>query len=67
MKAYTSYFPSIISQFAPLTPDDSFLNTLFAWLDRQRQRVRLSELDTRLLNDIGKSRLEAVREAQRWS
>ena len=67
MKTQIPYSPDIFSQFAPHTSASSFLNALFAWLDRQRQRVYLSELDNRLLKDIGKSRFEALREAQRWT
>jgi uncharacterized protein YjiS (DUF1127 family) len=36
------------------------------WIDRQRQRSALAELDDRLLADIGITRAEAQREAARW-
>lgn len=47
----------------------SHARRLFCWLlavlDRQRQRCALSELDDRLLRDIGVSREAARREAER--
>lgn len=36
------------------------------WLDRQRQRAALADLDDRLLWDIGVSRAAARAEARRW-
>lgn len=38
-----------------------------SWIDRQRQRSALAELDDRLLGDIGITRAEAQREAARWN
>lgn len=47
----------------------SHVRRFFAWLlatlDRQRQRGALSELDDRLLRDIGVSREAARRESER--
>jgi uncharacterized protein YjiS (DUF1127 family) len=37
----------------------------FTWLDRARQRRHLSELDDRLLRDIGLSRAEVENEVSR--
>ena len=39
---------------------------LLAWLDRQRQRAALAQLDDRLLDDIGVTRDEAADEIRRW-
>lgn len=39
---------------------------LILWLDRQRQRIHLSLLDDRLLEDIGVSRKDAEAEGRRW-
>jgi uncharacterized protein YjiS (DUF1127 family) len=41
------------------------VSLLLAWLERSRQRRALSELDDRLLRDIGLTRDEARREAMR--
>jgi uncharacterized protein YjiS (DUF1127 family) len=39
---------------------------LILWLDRQRQRIHLSLLDDRLLEDIGVTRQNAEVESRRW-
>ena len=67
MKIHTPYHPGISSRFVPVIPAPSLANALAAWLDRQQQRIHLSDLDDRMLNDIGVSRSEAVREARRWT
>ena len=36
------------------------------WLERSRQRYALGALDDRMLSDIGVSRAEAGREAEKW-
>lgn len=41
--------------------------SLGEWRDRQRQRVFLSQLDDRLLDDTGVSRRSAREEAGRWT
>ena len=38
------------------------LDTLLIWQERERQRRHLMALDTRLLNDMGLSRADAVAE-----
>lgn len=40
-------------------------NALAVWCDRQRQRIHLSHLDDRLLDDIGVSGFAATEEARR--
>jgi uncharacterized protein YjiS (DUF1127 family) len=58
------------SGFAPLLPpmpEAGVLSRVTEWLDRQRQRVILAQLEDRLLADIGVSRAEALREARRWT
>ncbi len=40
---------------------------ILEWLDRQRQRIYLAELDQRLLDDIGVSRMAAEEEARKWT
>jgi uncharacterized protein YjiS (DUF1127 family) len=42
-------------------PDQALL-----WLDRSRQRRHLSEMDDRMLRDIGLSRTSAWAETQKW-
>lgn len=44
----------------------SVSSRLILWLDRQRQRIHLSLLDDRLLEDIGVSRQRAEAESRRW-
>lgn len=53
--------------FAPFIRLDSPPGRLAAWLDRQRQRVNLSQLDDRLLDDIGVGIRAATVEARRWT
>jgi len=53
--------------FAPFVRLDSPPNILAAWLDRQRQRVHLSLLDDRLLDDIGVGICAATVEARQWT
>lgn len=63
-------FHTSSSGFAPLPPRraETGVPSLFSrWLDRQRQRAVLAELEDRLLTDIGLSRAEALREARRWT
>ena len=57
----------ILDRFAPHFPLDRRLNALAAWCDRQRQRIHLSHLDDRLLDDIGVSRCAATEEARKWT
>jgi uncharacterized protein YjiS (DUF1127 family) len=40
--------------------------SILLWLDRQRQRAQLAQLDDRLLDDIGVSRIDADTESRRW-
>lgn len=53
--------------FAPFIRLDPPRNRFAAWLDRQRQRVHLSRLDDRLLDDIGVDLRAATVEARRWT
>lgn len=53
--------------FSPFIRLDPPPNRLAVWLDRQRQRVHLSRLDDRLLDDIGVGMRAATVEAQRWT
>ncbi|WP_422370399.1 DUF1127 domain-containing protein [Hoeflea sp.] len=39
---------------------------LAKWSDRRRQRLHLDQLDAHLLKDIGITRKQARREADRW-
>lgn len=57
----TAFFP----RFPPETMRQAPSRAL-SWLDRQRQRAALAELDDRLLADIGVSRAAAEAEARRW-
>jgi uncharacterized protein YjiS (DUF1127 family) len=43
----------------------SLASTIAAWLDRQQGRRDLSELDDRLLADVGISREDALSEARK--
>ena len=49
----------------PSTSSNDWLSLLKVWVRRSRERKDLAELlnDDRLLNDIGVSRLDALREA----
>lgn len=53
--------------FAPLIRLHSPPSRLAAWLDRQRQRVHLSQLDEHLLDDVGLDLRAATVEARRWT
>lgn len=53
--------------FAPFRPRPTEPGFLLLWLDRQRQRAHLAELDDRLLKDIGVSRPQAIEEATQWT
>jgi uncharacterized protein YjiS (DUF1127 family) len=55
-------------QSASSSPIDAWLRTLGFWIDRSRQRRQLgelAELNDYLLKDIGLSREEAMREAEK--
>jgi uncharacterized protein YjiS (DUF1127 family) len=55
-------------QFASSSSIDAWLRTLGVWIDRSRQRSQLgelAELNDYLLKDIGVSREEALREAEK--
>ena len=55
--------------FLPRFPPEALRrgpSRVLGWLDRQRQRAALAELDDRLLNDIGVGRAAAETEARRW-
>jgi uncharacterized protein YjiS (DUF1127 family) len=43
----------------------SVFTTMFEWQDRARQRRRLSELDDRMLKDIGLTRADVHREVEK--
>jgi len=49
----------------PRTYRQARLARIVEWLDRQRQRAALAELDDRLLADIGISRAEATVESRK--
>lgn len=57
----TAFFPHFPPEAVRRVP-----SRVLGWLDRQRQRAALAELDDRLLNDIGVSRAAAETEARRW-
>lgn len=40
---------------------------LMEWLDRQRQRARLAQLEARMLDDIGVTRAAAEQECRLWT
>jgi uncharacterized protein YjiS (DUF1127 family) len=66
MNALTFQRPPSSSRFAPSVSRSIGPTALSLWLDRQRQRAHLSQLDQHLLDDIAVLRVEAIREAQRW-
>jgi uncharacterized protein YjiS (DUF1127 family) len=55
------------TNFAPYWPVRRHPGVLAIWLDRQRQRVHLSRLDDRLLDDIGVGPRAAFIEPRRWT
>lgn len=58
----SAFFP----RFPPEWPEQP-PSVITRWIDQQRQRSALVELDDRLLADISVTRVEAQREAARWS
>lgn len=66
MQALTLRRPPSLIRFAPFLKIEAEQNIFLLWLDRQRQRIHLSKLDLRLLQDIGVSRSAAEMEARRW-
>jgi uncharacterized protein YjiS (DUF1127 family) len=58
----SGYFPSFPPEWTRRAP-----SALWLWLDRQRQRAALAELDDRLLDDVGISRRAAEEECRRWA
>ncbi len=58
--------PISLMRFAPYLSRSAGPTALALWLDRQRQRTQLLRLEDHLLDDIAVSRVEAIREAQRW-
>ena len=56
-----AFFPRFPPEWAQRAP-----SRLWLWIDRQRQREALAELDDRLLADIGVNRVEAEAECARW-
>jgi len=66
MKLLTFNQTRLPIRFAPYLSRSTGQSALALWLDRQRQRLHLSQLDTRLLADIGVSRIAAANEARRW-
>jgi uncharacterized protein YjiS (DUF1127 family) len=56
-----AFFPRFLVE-----ADRRRLSRVLAWLDRQRQRAHLAQLEDRLLDDIGVSRRDAVAESRRW-
>ena len=66
---------AVFQEFAPRTaffprlPPEELTEAqsrLLLWLNRQRQRARLAELEDWQLDDIGVSRSAAVTESRRW-
>jgi uncharacterized protein YjiS (DUF1127 family) len=66
MNFLTIQGPHPWSRFAPYLSRSPGPTAFAFWLDRQRQRAHLSQLDAHLLDDIAVNRVEAVREARRW-
>lgn len=60
-EARTAFFPHFPPEGLSKAPSRVLL-----WLDRQRQRARLAQLEDWQLDDIGISRAEAVKESRRW-
>lgn len=62
--------PAIVrTAFFPRFPPEGLAQApsrLLRWLDRQRQRTRLAQLEDWQLEDIGVSRSEAEAESRRW-
>lgn len=54
-------------RFAPHFPLHRQPSAFVVWCDRQRQRIHLSHLDDRMLDDIGVSRFAATEEARKWT
>lgn len=61
INASTAFYPRFPPEAMRRPP-----SWLLRWLDRQRQRAALVDLDDRLLSDIGVSRAAAEAEARRW-
>ncbi len=53
--------------FAPYFPLHRRPSAFAVWCDRQGQRIHVSHLDDRMLDDIGVSRFAATEEARRWT
>ena len=60
-EALTAFFPRFPPEQLSEAP-----SRLLHWLDRQRQRARLAQLEDWQLDDIGISRSEAEAESRRW-
>ena len=60
-EALTAFFPRFPPEDLSEAP-----SRLRLWLDRQRQRTRLAQLEDWQLDDIGISRSEALMESRRW-
>ena len=66
MKVLTFNQAPLPVRFAPYRSRSTEQGALALWLDRQRQRLHLSRLELRMLDDIGVSPIAADSEAQRW-
>lgn len=60
-EALTAFFPRFPPEELSEAP-----SRLLLWLDRQRQRDHLAQLEDWQLDDIGISRSEALMESRRW-